>query len=93
MSEARCTNDECTFAQTGLCVLDHQPEDCPHWGSGHEANLSVDTSPAHDDLVLASPEDGPRFPPSTVLGMNDVRALMGKEYCRIIGLLGAAGFW
>ena len=88
MSETRCQNNECTVAQTGVCLLDNQPEECPYWVSGHETTLDGDTSPTHGDPVLESPEDSPRFPPSSALGMDDVRALIGKEYCHLIGLLG-----
>ena len=88
MSEAGCTNNECTFAQTGICLLDHRPDECPHRLSGHEVALDGDASPTHGDPVLAPLEDGSRFPPSAILGMDKVRALMGKECCRLIGLLG-----
>ena len=89
MSETGCANNECTFAQTGICLLNNQPDECSHRISGNEADRGGDTSPTHGDPVLESPEDSPRFPPSAVLGMDDVRALMGKECCRLIGLLGA----
>ena len=88
MSETGCTNNECTVAQTGICLLNNQPDECSHRISGNEADRGGDTSPTHGDPVLESPEDRPRFPPSTVLGMGAVRDLMGKEYCHLIGLLG-----
>ena len=89
MSETGCLNSECTVTQTGICLLNYQPDECPHRVSGHEENLTDDTSLTHDESVLLTPEDTLRFPPSIALGVEDVRALMGKEYCRIIGLLGA----
>ena len=89
MSETGCTNNECTVAQTGICLLNNQPDECPHRISGNEADRGGDTSTTHGDPVLPAPEDSLRFPPSAVLGMDDVRALMGKECCRLIGLLGA----
>ena len=88
MSETGCLNNDCTVAQTGLCLLNNQPDECSQRVSGHEAALGSDASPTHDGPVLVAPEDTPRFPPSAVLGMDDVRALMGGKYCRIIGLLG-----
>ena len=91
MSEIVCLNNECTVAQTGLCLLNNQPDECPERVSGHEEDLRGDANLTHDEPVLPTIEDTPRFPPSTALGMGDVRALMGKEYCRIIGLLGAPG--
>ena len=88
MSETGCLNNECTVAQTGRCLLNNQPDECSHRVSGHEADLGRDASPTHDGQVLVAPEDTPRFPPSAVLGMEDVRALMGEKYCWMIGLLG-----
>ncbi len=91
MSKTGCRNSECTVAQTGICLLNHHLDECPHWVSGHEEGLTGDTSLIHDESALPTPEDAPRFPPSGTLGVEDVRALMGKEYCRVIGLLGTPG--
>ena len=89
MSETRCLNSECTVAQTGVCLLNYQPADeCPNWVSDHKEDLTDETSLTHAEPVLPAPEDNPRFPPSVALGVEDVCALMGKEYCRVIGLLG-----
>ena len=89
MSEIVCLNNECTVAQTGLCLLNNQPNECPNRASLDQEDLSVDASLTHDEPVLPAPEDAPRFPPSAALGLDNVGTLMGKEYCRIIGLLGA----
>ena len=89
MSEPGCLNDECTVAQTGLCLLNNQPDECPNRVSVLKPDFGDDATQTLDKPVLVAPEDTPRFPPSAVLGMDDVRALMGKEYCRLIGLLGA----
>lgn len=91
MNEARCLNSECTVTQTGICLLNHHPDECHNRVSGHEENLTGETDLTHDESVLPTPEDTPRFPTSGTLGIDDVRALMRKEYCRIIGLLGAPG--
>ena len=89
MSESGCRNNECTVGQTGICLLNYQADECPNRVSAHGTPIGGDASLTHDKPVLVAPEDTPRFPPSDVLGMDAVRALMGKEYCRIIGLLGA----
>ena len=89
MSESGCRNNECTVGQTGICLLNYQADECPNRVSAHGTPIGGDASLRHDEPVLVAPEDTPRFPPSDVLGMDAVRALMGKEYCRIIGLLGA----
>ena len=88
MSEAGCLNNECTVTQTGICLLNNQPDECSNRISSHEADLGSDATTTHEEPVLVAPEDTPRFPPSAELGMDDVRALMGKKYFRIIGLLG-----
>ena len=79
MSDTGCLNTECTVTETGLCVLNNRPEECPHRVSNHEMDRVGDAGPTHDDPVLVAPESIPRFPPSAVLGLDDVRALMGKE--------------
>ncbi len=91
MSGNGCVNAECTVAQTGICLLNNDPEECSnrafeedHAGHGDE-NGSLD--PQHSD----SPEVEARFPPSNALGMHDVRSVMGKDCCRLIGLLGVPG--
>lgn len=89
MNETGCNNNECTVIQTGLCLLNYEPNKCPHRFSGNEEVISDDTSLTDEESVLPVSTVSTRFPPSAVLGMNDVRTLMGKEYCRIIGLLGA----
>ena len=89
MNEIECLNKECTVSQTGLCLLNNRPDDCPNRASENEASVGSDAGLAYDEPVLATPKETARFPPSGVLGMDDIRTLMGKEYCRIIGLLGA----
>lgn len=89
MSETRCLNSECTVAQTGTCLLNYQPGECPNWVSGNEEGLTGEAGLIHDEPILSPPEDTPRFPPSVALGFDDVRALMRKECCSVIGLLGA----
>ena len=88
MSKAGCQNSECTVAQTGLCLLNNQPDECPNRLSGSEMAFDADVDSTPDEKVLSSLEDTPRFPPSTVMGMDDVRNVMGKEYYSIVGLLG-----
>lgn len=88
MSDPGCQNNECTVAETGLCLLNNQPDECPHRVSDQQANLGDDVDQTLDKAVLVAPEVVPRFPPSAVLGMDDVRALMRRKYCRLVALLG-----
>ena len=88
MIDSGCQNSECTFDQTGLCALNDPPDECPNRLSVHKVEISGDVDATAVKPVLLPPEDTPRFPSSTVLGIDDVRALMRKEYCHVIGLLG-----
>ena len=87
MKGTECQNEECTVSQTGICLLNNLPDGCPYRVS--ENDVSAGSDSAYDEPVLTAPHDAARFPPNGVLGMHDVRALMGKDYCRMIGLLGA----
>ena len=88
MNGPRCDNEECTAPQTGKCVLNFQLDECSNWIPGEEETPGADNSQLFGDSVLPNPEDVPRFPPSAALGMDELRALMAKEYCSLIGLLG-----
>lgn len=88
MSGDGCRNAECTYAQTGICLLNKDPEECSYRGIAQE---KADGGDGEEDVESesAEPQDSEtRFPPSNALGMHDVRNFMGKERCRIIGLLG-----
>jgi len=89
MSDNSCRNSECTVAQTGICLLNNAPDECPNRMLGSEAKGGLDPSGMLGEPVLAAPKDTPRFPPSAALGVEDVRAIMGGSYGRIIGVLGA----
>lgn len=86
MSETRCTDSNCTYVQTGLCVLNNDPEECPNLVSGQELETDDDTVLA--DSVVGFAGDSQRFPRSDVLLLDDVRVLMRKEYCHVVGLIG-----
>ena len=83
-----CTNSECTVGETGICVLNNPPNDCPHRTSDRESGPSVESQALPEAPVLPSPAEAQRFAPSGALGIDSVRALMGKEYCHLIGVLG-----
>lgn len=89
MSDATCSNPECTIAQTGLCLLDHPEDECPNRLETIASDMDFDVSPLLDEPVLPTPDESPRFPSSAALGLQDVRALRGRSYGRIIGVLGA----
>ena len=72
MSEIVCTNTECTIEETGTCVLDYQPDECPNRVSKKDVAGSDDTDMLDSTLVLPAPENIPRLPPSNALGIGDV---------------------
>ena len=88
MNESTCTNNECTIAETGVCVLGHNSGDCPHRISDNDGKITDEIDVLNEVSVLPSPENEPRFPPNAALGMDEIARLMSNEYCYLIGLLG-----
>ena len=88
MSRDACWNTECTYAQTGICLLNKDPEECSYRAVVDEKANDGDGGEYVDSESADSQDDETRFPPSNALGMHDVRNFMGNERCRIIGLLG-----
>ncbi|WP_349976464.1 hypothetical protein [Pseudomonas sp. WHRI 8519] len=86
MTEFVCTNENCTVSQTGICLLNNEPDDC-----SNSQLLEAETS--DDSLIgeplLPSPIEAPRFSASAALGLDDVRAMLGKKYGHVVGILGA----
>lgn len=83
-----CNKPECTLAQTGRCVLDHDPASCP---IRLESLKSLDASESGSigEPVLASPTEIERFQSSYSLNISQAQTLMQERYCNIIGILGA----
>lgn len=86
MTDFVCEYENCTVSQTGICLLNNQPGEC--------VNCSAISDALHDDLItgeplLSAPVEAPRFSPSAALGLDDVRAMLGKKYGHVIGVLGA----
>lgn len=83
-----CRQANCTIAQTGKCLLNREPPaTCP--------NLVLEvaeTTPLSDSNdateVLATPPARPKFPLSLSLTPEQTRLLMGRRYCRMVGILG-----
>jgi len=87
MSRA-CTQENCTVAETGVCLLSFEPGACPSRGlqeaPENEPYTSIDLAPP-----LVEPEQRPRFPLSFTMTSEQTREMMGQRYCRLIGILGA----
>ena len=88
MSEDGCRNAECTYAETGICLLDKDPDECSYRVNGAERVSEGDGGESGDPETADTQEGEARFPSSNALGMHDVRTIMGRECCRIVGLLG-----
>lgn len=87
MSEVTCNNHDCTFGETGICVLDHQPDSCPHRISESAADL-VDESSNAGEPAIQSVREYRSFKPNGALGIDEIRGLMRDEYCHVVGILG-----
>ena len=88
MSDDGCRNAECTYAQTGICLLNNDPEECSYRAIAAESVDDGDGDESPDAERVDRQEGEKRFPSSNALGMHDVRTIMGSECCRIVGLLG-----
>ena len=82
-----CGNPDCTFAQTGVCVLGNDPSACANI-QVDEDKILVSQGDEYLEPVLGSPESKPTFPHSASLGLADVDVLMARERSHIIGILG-----
>ena len=63
------------MAETGACLLNNDPASCPE-------RVAVDAGPDRD-----RPEKE-YFPGSRACTLRDARSLMGREYVRVVGVLG-----
>jgi hypothetical protein len=89
MSEYRCSNQDCTVSQTGVCVLANSVPECPNiLGLGAEEASPPETS-SLGEPVLTAPSTGRRFAPSASLGTLDATAMIRRRGGNIIGVLGA----
>ena len=91
MSNSECNNTECTYSQTGICLLNKNPDDCSNRIFSQEKEGDETEYSVLDPITSSAAEGEAQIPPSAVLGMDDVRAVTRKEYCHLIGLLGTPG--
>lgn len=84
MAKGECSVSECTVAQTGICLNENDPNECPN-----RALLEVVEAP-QDSLEppLKEPQAAARFPSSLTLGPGEARELMASRYCHLVGILG-----
>lgn len=85
---AECTQENCTVADTGTCLLNNEPASCPNY-------KSIDSIIAYDGDIekliqpLATPLESTRFPLSYTLSADKMSQMMGQRYCQVIGIVGA----
>ena len=73
--DLKCRRADCTVAETAVCLLNNDPVSCPE-------RVPIDEGRSGD---------GPEkeyFPPSRACTLRDARALMGRRYIQIVGVLG-----
>jgi hypothetical protein len=83
-----CKKEECTFAQTGACVLDNDPETC----------LNTFTISSAEDLLSrfeaenTSPaQTKHRFTSSYTFSAEQTEKYTAQQYCKVVGILGVPG--
>lgn len=84
---AVCRISECTFAETGVCLENNVPDECPNRLPVSELGTSADLTTI--STPLAPPPQKQRFPSSLTLGREETSRLMSARYCRVVGILGA----
>ena len=86
MNERRCSNNDCTISETGICVLGHESAECPYFVSASDDGIrNVGTLGDAPSVVSI---EGNRFPASDALKTPDIARLMSNEYCHLVGLIG-----
>jgi len=85
-----CNKPECTFSQTGQCVLNNDPPRCPD-RLASIADIASSSINISGDIVLTPPEEMERFAASLSLTPRETQKLTRNRYCKIIAILGVPG--
>lgn len=86
-----CNKPECTYSQTGQCVLNNEPLNCPDRLESILDESILEENNLVGDVILNAPEDSERLSSSFSLTIEDSEKLMRNRYCKIIGILGIPG--
>ena len=78
--ELGCARADCTVAETGTCLLNHEPSSCPDRIAAAEP-----TTESSSAFVVPSKIS---FPGSRARTLSDARTLMEEQYVHLIGILG-----
>jgi hypothetical protein len=86
--DTMCAKSECTIGQTGICLLNHPPDECPNRINIVETRAVEGLAP-----VLEAPNENVRFTSSLALSNDALVAVASDVVCHQIGVLGfpAAG--
>ena len=76
----RCTKADCTVADTGLCLLSHNPSSCPYRATVEDTETEATSAVSHPSKA--------KFPGSRACTLSDARGLMGERYVHLVGILG-----
>lgn len=80
-----CPHADCTFADTGKCLFNNDPQTCEHRLAEH---LIVNDPRAP---LLSTPPRAPMLRPSLTLGTAEIGKLFNRASCIMVGILGLPG--
>ena len=89
--EIICKKPECTYAQTGECILGHDPLTCEDRLKSLDAYEEANIEELINSTILAPPEEVERFSGSFTLTAKYCETLMRDRYCKVVGILGVPG--
>lgn len=78
-----CSQENCTVAETGRCLLNNDPANCP--------NRLSETADVLGSPVLEPPRQVLSLKPSLTLGAAEASAMMSARQCMPVGILGLPG--
>lgn len=88
-----CRTLDCTVADTGVCLLGNDPNNCEFRIREEQGIAEQETIERLSQPVLDAPEERPTLWGSLPLELDDVRQLMASRDCLLVGVVGtpAAG--
>lgn len=86
-----CQKPDCTYSQTGVCVLGNNALTCEDRLLSIADLLKEVTTAITTTTTLAPPEEMERFSSSLTLTIKDAQRLSLDRYCKVIGILGVPG--
>lgn len=94
-----CNYEGCTVDETQTCALERDPSTCENRLGRVVADAAPTTPQSSDEIasqvserlgapVLEQPTRASAFPSSQTLGLENLNALMGTRYVKVVGILG-----